>query len=171
MANESAIIVPVDPAEPVVGDLRLRYDPGAALGVPAHITLLYPFRPARAAADEIETLAKLFSKVEAFDFLVTEVRLFSGTAYLHPNKPEKFLHLTRTLLEKWPDCQPYNGAFPDVIPHLTVADQVDASVLAEVESRLAGDLPVACVASEAWLLVSNEAGQWSRKAFFPFSAV
>ena len=42
MGNESAIIVPAPEVEPVVGPLRLQFDMGARLGIPAHITLLYP---------------------------------------------------------------------------------------------------------------------------------
>jgi hypothetical protein len=40
---ESAFIVRVPEAEPHVAHLRERFDPMALLGVPAHITLLYPF--------------------------------------------------------------------------------------------------------------------------------
>ena len=39
----SAFAVKVPAAEPLVGDLRRRYDATVALGVPAHITLLVPF--------------------------------------------------------------------------------------------------------------------------------
>src|SRR5215216_5253276 len=41
----SALIVAVPEAEPLVGGWRLRYD-DASLGVPAHVTLLFPFMPA-----------------------------------------------------------------------------------------------------------------------------
>jgi hypothetical protein len=39
----SAVVVPVPEAEPRVGALRTALDPSAALGVPAHVTILYPF--------------------------------------------------------------------------------------------------------------------------------
>jgi hypothetical protein len=41
---QSAIVVVVEEAEPVVGAHRLRHDPVASLGVPAHVTILYPLR-------------------------------------------------------------------------------------------------------------------------------
>ena len=41
----SALIVAVAEAEPLVGEWRLRYD-NALLGIPAHVTLLFPFVPA-----------------------------------------------------------------------------------------------------------------------------
>jgi hypothetical protein len=47
MANESAIIMPVAEVEPIVSPLRLQCDQSAALGVAAHITLLFPFYPTK----------------------------------------------------------------------------------------------------------------------------
>jgi hypothetical protein len=42
---ESAFIVCVPEAEPHVAVLRERFDASARLGLPAHITMLYPFMP------------------------------------------------------------------------------------------------------------------------------
>ena len=44
--RESALLVAVPEAEPLVGALRLVHDPSAAVGVPAHITILLPVRAA-----------------------------------------------------------------------------------------------------------------------------
>ena len=156
MANESAIIVPVGKAESIVGSLRMQYDKSASLGVPAHITLLYPFRPPDLAEKQIRSLAEFFSAIPAFEFSLNEVRRFPRMAYLHPDQPERFSSIIRRLLEKWPDCQPYSGIFQDIIPHLTVADQVDAQVLDLVQERLFHHLPITCIANKAWLLFSNE---------------
>jgi len=72
-------------------------------------------------------------------------------------------------LEKWPDCRPYHGAFQDIIPHLTAADDVDVHGLDMVQERLLHRLPVTCIAKEAWLQVSNDNGFWSRKGCFPLA--
>src|SRR5437660_989822 len=42
---ESALLIPVPEAEPLVGQWRLEHDPSARAGVPPHVTLLYPFLP------------------------------------------------------------------------------------------------------------------------------
>ncbi|MDQ4105013.1 MAG: 2'-5' RNA ligase family protein [Actinomycetota bacterium] len=42
-AGQTAIIIPVPAAEPIVGRWRRQLDPAAAAGVPAHITIIYPF--------------------------------------------------------------------------------------------------------------------------------
>jgi 2'-5' RNA ligase superfamily len=103
--------------------------------------------------------------IEAFSF--TEIRRFPATAYLHPDKSERFAQITRTLVKKWPDCKPYKRVFPDIIPHLTVADHVDRETLVAVEDSLRHQLPIQCVAREVWLLTSGHMGTWSKKAFFP----
>jgi hypothetical protein len=41
---ESTLVVVVPEAEALVGSFRDLYDPVAAAGVPAHITVLYPFK-------------------------------------------------------------------------------------------------------------------------------
>jgi hypothetical protein len=152
MSNQSAIIVPVPEVESVVGPLRLQYDNSARLGVPAHVTLLYPIRPAQAVVAEIRTLRDACASIEAFPFSFTEVRRFPETAYLHPDKSERFAQITRTLVGIWPDCKPYNGAFAEITPHLTVADRVGHETLTAVEDSLRRHLPIACVAREALAL-------------------
>jgi 2'-5' RNA ligase len=170
MANESAIILPIPEVEPLVGPLRLQYDRAARLGVPAHITLLFPFCPPQAIADEVETLKDVCASIDAFSFSFTEVRRFPATAYLHPDKSEVFAQITKTLMKMWPDYRPYGGAFADIVPHLTVADKVDGKALSAVEAALRGQLPITCVAREIWLLISDDAGKWSRRAWFPLAS-
>jgi hypothetical protein len=43
--GQSAVVVPVPAAEPVVSTWRARFVGSAAQGMPAHITALYPFLP------------------------------------------------------------------------------------------------------------------------------
>jgi hypothetical protein len=56
-SSESALVVLVPEAEAVAKPFSDQYHPSAAAGLPAHITLLYPFK----APDEIDdiTLCKL----------------------------------------------------------------------------------------------------------------
>lgn len=44
MKPESALIAVVAEAEPLINSFRQRFDPSAAVGVPAHVAVLYPFR-------------------------------------------------------------------------------------------------------------------------------
>lgn len=170
MANESAIIMPVAEVEPIVGPLRLQYDRSAALGVPAHITLLFPFYQPKKAESQLEKLAGFFNGIVGFEFSFVEVRRFPRAAYLHPDHTERFIEIINGLVQKWPEYKPYGGAFPDIVPHLTVADQADAGVLDTVQASLRDRLPIPCFAAEAWLLFSDDRGFWSRRERFPLGA-
>jgi hypothetical protein len=41
--RRSAVILPVPEVEPVIARHRMRHDPSAARGIPAHVTLSFPF--------------------------------------------------------------------------------------------------------------------------------
>src|SRR5689334_3357003 len=97
MPNESTIIIPVPEAEPLFGTLRGTHDRVAAAGVPAHITLLYPFLPPATALDQRTELEKLFSVLRAFQFSLVDVRRFTATLYLHPNEAGRFRAMTDLL--------------------------------------------------------------------------
>ena len=56
-ASESAVLVPFPEAERVVSPYRARLDGAAALGVPAHVTVLYPFVPPPATGGVAELRA------------------------------------------------------------------------------------------------------------------
>lgn len=151
-----------------VEGLRHDHDPGAKLGIPAHITLLYPFAPPELAMSQIDDLATLFQRIACFDFALIEVRRFPTTAYLHPDKSELFAHMTVTIVARWPQYPPFGGQFPEVIPHLTVADRATVDVLNQVEEALKDRLPVRCHAAQAWLMCSDEEGLWRKVRSFDF---
>jgi hypothetical protein len=166
MPLESGIILPVPEAEPIVGQLRTLYDPQAPFGVPAHITLLYPFAHPSNVAGTIDALRQLFSRVPAFEFSLVETRRFPGVGYLHPEPSATFVGLTEMLVRQWPEFPPYGGAFSPVIPHLTVADRVTPDALDAVDAAVSAYLPIVCRATEAWLMCNDERGFWSvREAF------
>ena len=55
--SASAVIVPVPEAEPVVGEFRASMDTAARWGVPAHVTVIYPFlAPDRLGTGELRRL-------------------------------------------------------------------------------------------------------------------
>lgn len=172
-SRESALIVPVPEAEPIVGVWRERYDDSARTGVPAHVTLLYPFlETADITPEDVERLSALFADVSATPFRLVAARRFSrGVLYLAPEPEGFFRDLTRRIWELYPHRPPYGGAFDDVIPHLTVAQVPDHSLLDGVEATVARQLPVDAHAGEAWLMLQAPDGeQWRAGHRFPFVA-
>jgi 2'-5' RNA ligase len=168
---ESALIVPVPAAETLVGPFRDRYDPGAALGVPAHITILYPFKLPGAIDETVEReLRRLFGSFGAFHFTLTAVRRFGDEGlYLAPEPAEPFRQLTLAAQAYSPETPPYGGQFSDIVPHLTVArrqaeKRLDA-IACEFEAAAAGDLPIRTWAS-AVVLMDTVSGRWAVRAIF-----
>jgi 2'-5' RNA ligase len=167
--RESALIVPVPEAEALVGAWRERYDDSARTGVPAHLTLLYPFLPPEDVTEaDLDQLSALFASTPATRYVLSAVRRFSrGVLYLAP-EPEEFLRdLTTRIWALYPHRPPYGGAFAEVIPHLTVAQVADGSVLDAVEAEVAPGLPVAAHATEVWLMLQGDHDRWQAGHRFP----
>lgn len=78
---ETALIVPVPEAEPLVGRHRRILDHSAPWGVPAHVTVLYPFLPPdRVTGEAIEDVRGCLTAVEAFSCTFSDVRWFGEDA-------------------------------------------------------------------------------------------
>src|SRR6266478_5296494 len=117
-SSESALVVLVPEAEAVVKPVRDQYDPSAAAGMPAHITLLYPFK----APDEVDqmTLDRLrdcFACFEPIPFSLGTIQRFPNEVlYLAPEPNESFRQLTLSIWNLFPETPPYGGRWPDIIP-------------------------------------------------------
>jgi 2'-5' RNA ligase len=168
--RRSAIVIPVElPAS--LEAVRLAGDPVAALGVPAHVTLLFPFLEPRAIDTATEVaIAAVIGRERAFDVTLVAVRTFppgetsAGTVFLAPEPAAPFVRLTRAIWAHWPDHPPYGGAFDTVVPHLTLAEA--ASRHAEVEAIARAELPMRRRAEEAWLFVEGDDDRWSHRGSF-----
>lgn len=168
-AGETALIVKVPEAEPVVGGWRQRFDPSAEAGVPAHVSVLYPFlNQDRIDGQVLGVLAELFSH-GAFDLRFARCGRFPGVLYLVPEPDDQFRALTLAVADRWPEAPPYGGRFTEVVPHLTVADGQEPSVLDAVEAELAGRLPVETRVSSVRLLVFDGI-VWREQADFALRA-
>jgi 2'-5' RNA ligase len=152
------LIIPVPEADQQVGELRLAHDRSAAHGVPAHVTVLFPFFDAE-DVDEA-AVADLISRFPAFDFELDRVGRFpDGTTFLHPTPSLPFVDLTAAVWQRWPEHPPYEGAFDEVIPHLTISETpIDVQV----------ELPISARAREVTLIEEDEpSGRWATRLHLP----
>src|SRR3954470_23016475 len=101
--GESAIIVPVN--VPVgVNRLRERMDPAAADGVPAHITLIYPFMPPSELKDDVRRrVEQIIAAEPTFPLVLASVRRWPQVVWLEPDPEEPFRRLTMALAAAFPD--------------------------------------------------------------------
>ena len=161
-------MLPVPEAEPVVGTWRSRHDPTAALGVPAHVTLLHPFLPRHAlSAGAVGRLRRLFAGTAPIAVGLDGVCGFPGVVWLSPRDAAPLVALIGRLRSEWPDCAPYRGVHGSVVPHLTVAQSTDLALLAHAAVSVAARLPVAAHVGSASLLGETENGRWETLARFP----
>lgn len=158
---ETALVVLVPEAEPLVAAYRLRHDPSAARGVPAHVTILYPFR---SELDDIadDDIAEVAVGVTAFDVAFATVDQFpSGVVYLAPSPSEPFHRLIAAAMRMFPDCPPYSGTISDPVPHLTVADGVGGLTAATLDRTLRPGLPVTARIERLTLIGEDAADRWN----------
>lgn len=168
---ESALIAVVPEAEPLVASFRQRFDPSAAAGVPAHITVLYPFRDSNMLDDEvIESLRRCFRLHSPIAFQLTDLRRFNNAGlYLAPDPSEPFRQLTLAVWRLFPENPPYSGKWPDIVPHLSVAyseqDKELDNLAVDIGRKLKHHLPVKATTLEV-LLIENRGGRWARRETF-----
>lgn len=160
MDGESAIIVPVQ-VPIAVARLRDRMDPSAAQGVPAHVTLLYPFMPPTGLTDEVRTtIERIIAAQPSFPFQLTSVVRWPNVVYLAPHPAEPFRRLIDALAAAFPKYPPYGGAHSEVVPHVTVAQDVPEDYYAAAEHALPAMMPIRDVAREAWLIGHTPEQPW-----------
>ncbi|HJU18248.1 MAG TPA: 2'-5' RNA ligase family protein [Stellaceae bacterium] len=168
---ESALVILVPEAEFLVRPFRDRYDPSAAVGMPAHITLLYPFKPPdRIEDDACETLRRCFSGFAPFRFSVAEVRTFADAVlYLAPEPDEPFRHLTMAVWQRYPETPPYGDRYSEIVPHLSVARPAAGQPLGPIADEFARvsrhRLPISAIAAEV-ALMETLSGRWQVRTRF-----
>ena len=182
-ALESALLLPVPAAEAAVRAQRARFDASARDGVPAHLTVLYPFLPADEIGPEVlAELSRVFAGMPRFSFTLDRVRWFGeSVVWLGPGDESPFRALTALAVAAYPSCLPYRGAHQDVVPHLTIGHLGGLDELRAAGEAVRPLLPITTEATEVILMVgppvglpgraagqpAGAAGQWQTVACFP----
>ena len=167
---ESAILIKVPQVESVVGRHRRALDPSAKWGVPAHVTLLYPFLPpSEIDANVLRRIATCVSGHRAFEVQFARTKWFGEEVlWLAPEPDLTFKRLTATLFASFPQTPPYGNAFAEHTPHLTVADGIKVDQMREVESLVTAQLPIhASFSSVSVMIGSAEPASWITIAEIP----
>jgi hypothetical protein len=168
---ETGLIVVVPEVAELVGPVRDAFDPYAGIGVPPHITVLYPFVPPDILTDDVvDEVARIVERFAPFDYELTHLAEFEGSVfYLAPEPAEPFVVITHALWDRFPDHPPFGGRFETIVPHLSVAGMPFGATREAVDALLRTDFPVAATAAGVALMVEDEDG-WSVGAELPFRA-
>lgn len=173
-SEESALVIHIPEAEALVGSYRMEYDHAARVGVPAHITLIWPFiPPALITVDDHDRLASLFSTYPTFAFALTDVQRFPDVLFLTPMPNDKIVRLIQDLVATFPNYPPYGGQFKEIIPHLTIAQSDDAELLEKITKEISPAakqfLPISKKVVEISLLEQNDSF-WTKTKTFPLKS-
>lgn len=168
----SALVVAVPEAAPAVDAWRERTSAAKpSNGVPAHVTILFPFVPAHAIdGDLLADLRAIFGGFREFRFGLQEARRFPEVLYLAPEPPGPFVALTKAVVASYPAYPPYSGEFDSIVPHLTAAEG-GPELLNEAERGIRPFLPIPAEAHEVVLLeeVEPNLARWRTRARIPLA--
>jgi 2'-5' RNA ligase len=168
----SAVVVPVPEAEPLVAGLRSELDVHAAAGVPAHVTVLFPFVPPTDIDDALVTaLREVVGRIPAISLTFSRVAWFDDrVVWLAPEPAAPFVALTHAVQERF-GLLPYGGEHgTEVVPHLTVAHDAPPARLREAARELEAGLPVHAEIGAAALMVGSRApDSWRTVADLPLA--
>jgi len=139
--------------------------------MPAHITLLSPFKPLDEVDERVlRDLRQCFARFAPIRFALGSILRFpTEVLYLAPEPDEPFRQLTLAIWDRFPETPPYGGKWPDIVPHLSVAWLLDERQLDRVTDDFIeaarGKLPIQAIAFEvAWM--GNSSGRWLVHATF-----
>lgn len=169
VVQESGIILVVPEVELLVGAIRDTHDRVARLGVPAHITLLYPWCTPPIEDGDLDRLRNAIKGFAPFALTFRGVGRFERTLYLRPDDDGQTATLTASIAAAFPEHPPYGGRFPSHVPHLTVAE-VESPLephLTTVAPVLLAGLPIEARATAVTVMESGEDGRWSTRAVIP----
>ena len=142
-AMDTSLIACFPDADLLVGRWRARFDPWAAHGIGAHITVASPFLTERNCVKagvlaRVAAIASRHSVVVSF----ASVDLLPGAIALHPSSDDSLAALTADILGAWPQIASRLRTGHSRAYHLTVACSTDTPVFNEVRSGLASALPI-----------------------------
>ncbi len=164
--GQTAVIVPVPAVDSLVAPWRSRFDISAGLGVPPHVTVVYPFLPLeRIGNEDVRALQEIFAAEPAFTVTFARFGEFPETAdtpgplYLDPDPAGPFRRLTTVLATRWPAAPPYGGAHLDPIPHLTITEVAPKESKLAARASIGPGLPIT-TRIDAGCLLAFDGSRW-----------
>jgi len=156
---ESAVVV-ATVLPPALERIRRHNTYAAAHGIPAHVTVLYPFLPADLLKPAIrDALARIAAAEHRFAVRFARVERWPEVVWLAPEPPAPFARLIEATCAAFPDYPPYGGTVPEPIAHLSIAE--GASFDANAVSAAANPyLPFERAISALTVITEQPDGMW-----------
>jgi 2'-5' RNA ligase len=141
-------------------------------GVPAHLTLLYPFvHPGELRLGLRRTLAGIARRHEPFDYEQVGMATWPDTIYVAVSPTEPFTRLQGALQAAFPDYPIYGReAGSRFVPHVTIAEDSAVHDEAVRSDRAWRALPRRDRATAIELIASDAGGTWRTVWRIPLGA-
>jgi len=142
IGSEAALLIMVPCADPVVGRHRATYDSAAQVGVPAHMTIAYPFKP-NLGDDDVDRLTSVFAGEPGFNLAFASTGWFGNQVlFLRPDDPSPLTRLAYLVSLEYPQWPLYGDSFDTYVPHLTIGHDQPVDTLKTVEAEVCQKLPI-----------------------------
>ncbi len=166
--TETALIVPARLPRALEA-VRRQAVRDAGVGLPAHVTLLYPFVPPGALDPRLRTaISDAMATHAQFSYRLSGPGLWPETLYASVEPEAPFRSLYDDLAAAFPAFPIYDGAF-DFVPHVTIAEGASAGLPEIANDPAWAALPATLIARFVVLIVRDAAG-WKTKWRFPLRA-
>jgi 2'-5' RNA ligase len=170
---ETAISIVLDDARPQLESVRAQFHAGSiAMGIPLHVTLLYPFVPRDLLDDRtVAALEDFFAERQALTVTLVGLAEWPRVVYAVPEPRDKLLAMMRALWGLFPDYPPYAGEIAEPLPHASLAELEPGESLVEVvagiRARTQSLFLLACDVRDIALLEEHEPSRWRERRRFP----
>lgn len=165
---ETGLIMPVPSLEEFVASWRPRVDAVAPVGIPAHVTVMYPFLPMSDVLANLAGLQAFFDAQPSFTYSLDSVGWFGqDVVYVRPPPTSGFEALTTAIEAEW-GLSPYGGDIIDPVPHVTIGHGGSAQDMELVSESVLPLLPIVDErAVEVWLMQGTpDPPRWARSHRF-----
>ena len=166
MARRTALVLLCPRAHEALADLRARYFRNLERRMPAHVTMLFPFR---SPVDDptLALVAEVCRSLRPFDATFSDVGRFRrDVVWLHPEPADEFERASDAVLAAFPDCDPYSGTHSGRTLHLTVASRLRGREADDLLREAADVVPLTELIGDMTLMIETGDG-WAVERSWP----
>jgi len=171
-STHTALVVPIPGLQDFVATWRPKVDAVPPVGVPAHVTLLYPFLPPAVGSERIAEIRTFLATRPSFPYSLDGVDWFDDeVVFVKPLPADGSMDLTNAIEEQW-RLAPYGGDVEDPVPHVTIGYGGNREAMQRVADAARKVLPIkAQLADEVWLMQGTpDPTHWTRAHRFNLGA-
>ena len=169
MTSRTALVVLAPRVDRALHGLRVRYFRNLARRMPAHVTMMFPFR---SPVDEptLAAVGAVSADLPAFDAMFRESGRFrNDVVWLRPEPDDDFERASDAVLAAFPDLAPYGGAHGRRTLHLTVASRLRGHEAHQLLDDIGDVLPLTDRIERLSLMAETGSG-WQETHSWPLRA-